>query len=387
MMLNLLYVQWDSFGNEDLYEILEEFGYRVVKLPFRDRTDSEQEVMQRMGQVLQKTPCDVVFSYNYFPSISNCCKQLGLLYISWVYDSPYLQVYSYTMLNPCNRVFLFDYAVYEELHQAGIPTVYYMPLGVNMKRMERMKLASNPLGYREDISFVGSLYSEKKHRLYDKFQTIDPYAKGYLDGIIACQKNLHGAYILQDALNDTILAEMEKAYPTDPNSTSVLSPKAIYADFVLARQVTAIERREILETLGKQHAVSLFTYEETSIPGIKNKGKIDYYDQMPYLFHNSKINLNITLRSIKTGIPLRAKDIMGAGGFLLSNYQSELLEYFVPGEEFVYYEDLQDLQEKAAYYLEQDKLRMEIAHNAVEKMKKEHDLRVRISQMFDMIFH
>ena len=38
------------------------------------------------------------------------------------------------------------------------------------------------------------------------------------------------------------------------------------------------------------------------------------------MFANSKVNLNITLRNIKTGIPLRALDIMGAGGFLLTNY-------------------------------------------------------------------
>ena len=60
------------------------------------------------------------------------------------------------------------------------------------------------------------------------------------------------------------------------------------------------------------------------LPNVINMGSVDYYDMMPYVFKCSDINLNITLRSIKTGIPLRAMDIMGAGGFLMSNYQVDL---------------------------------------------------------------
>lgn len=57
------------------------------------------------------------------------------------------------------------------------------------------------------------------------------------------------------------------------------------------------------------------------IKNIYNKGILDYYNNMPVVFCNSKINLNISLRTIRNGIPLRAMDIMGAGGFLISNYQ------------------------------------------------------------------
>ncbi len=89
---------------------------------------------------------------------------------------------------------------------------------------------------------------------------------------------------------------------------------------------------------------------------------------MPSVFHNSKINLNITLKTIQTGIPLRAWDILGCGGFLLSNFQQELCEYFIPGEDFIYYESIDDATEKAAYFLTHENERKEIAHNAFEKI-------------------
>ena len=56
--------------------------------------------------------------------------------------------------------------------------------------------------------------------------------------------------------------------------------------------------------------------------------------------------LNLTLRSITSGIPLRALDILGCGGFLLSNYQPELCEYFTPDVDFVYFNDMDDLEQK-----------------------------------------
>lgn len=93
---------------------------------------------------------------------------------------------------------------------------------------------------------------------------------------------------------------------------------------------------------------------------MKNCGKADYYTAEPLVFADSSINLNITLQSIQTGIPLRVFDIMGCGGFLLSNYQEDYLEYFEPDKDFVIYNDYGDLEEKAAFYLKHEKLRKQI---------------------------
>ena len=57
----------------------------------------------------------------------------------------------------------------------------------------------------------------------------------------------------------------------------------------------------------------------------------------------------MTIRNIRTGIPLRVWDILGAGGFLLTNYQIELTDYFKNEESIVYYEDMYDCCKKAEY--------------------------------------
>lgn len=385
--MNIFYLEWNSFCNEDMFEVLKELGHGVVKIPFGGHTVSEEEIGRLLDEKCRQSACDFLFSFNYFPKASKACQERGIKYVSWVYDSPHIHAYSYTVLNSCNYIFLFDYAMYEELKNAGINTVHYLPMAIHDGRLARLKnTPERQMKYSSEVSFVGSLYTEPKHRVYDKFQNISGYARGYLDGLVRAQLNVHGYNFLQEMLTPEIVAEMQKAYPTDPNAETVLAPEAIYADYVLARQVTSIERKEILEKLGAKYPVDLYTYDKNvEISGVKNKGLVDYYDEMPFVFMNSKINLNISLRSIKTGIPLRAFDIMGNGGFLLTNYQAELFEYFEPGVDFEYYTDLEDLLAKVDFYLTHEEARKQIADNGCKKVRQQHNMKVRMHTILEVL--
>ena len=191
---------------------------------------------------------------------------------------------------------------------------------------------------------------------------------------------------MQELLTSDIVDELQKAYPTDPNPTTVLQPDAIYADYVLARQVTAVERQLILKLLAEKHEVILYTNDrETKLGKVQNRGPIDNYNGMPYVFMITKINLNVTLRSIKTGIPLRAMDIMGCGGFLLTNYQEEMMEYFEPNRDFVFYSDHEDLLDKVEYYLVHDEERKRIALNGCEKVRSRHNMQSKLEYIMQMV--
>ena len=103
--------------------------------------------------------------------------------------------------------------------------------------------------------------------------------------------------------------------------------------------------------------------------------------QMPQIFALSKINLNITARPIRTGLPQRIWDVIGAGGFLLTNYQSELEDYFEIGKEIDVFGSEQELLDKAAYYLEHEKERMEMSKRAYEKVRAQHTYSQRMQQL------
>ena len=423
----IIQIDWNAYGNSDMTAVFNHRGYEVRLCAY----DKHEKITSNLQESISVFSPDYVFSFHYFPEISNVCEEANVPYIAWIYDSPVFNLYSPTTLNHVNRIFVFDRGVYEEFAAGGIPTVHYMPLGVAWRDYDSIIPRGNSAtlssprndslpegsaqdgsGYICDISFIGSMYTEPKHRLYDKFAGISPYAHGYLDAIIEAQKHIYGINFLEKLLTPEIEAEMQKRYPTDPNAINAMTPAKLYSQFVLSRQVTAIERREIMELLGRYSStntmtpydncdtatsstssidtttsddnisINLYTHDTSlRIPGITNMGPVNYGDEMYRIFASSKINLNITLRSILTGIPLRALDIMSCGGFLLSNYQEELCEYFVPGEDFDYYEDYEDLLNKVDYYLTHEKERRDIARSAHNKIRNEHSLDLRLDAM------
>ena len=196
------------------------------------------------------------------------------------------------------------------------------------------------------------------------------------------QRKVNGYFFIEDLLTPDILSDMKQSVPylTRPDGTE--SDAYIYANYFIARKLTSLERIDLLQNISKQYETKLFTFNPTLfLPHCQNMGNVDYLNEMPQVFRHSKINLNITLRSIYSGIPLRAFDIMGAGGFLLSNYQEDFLDYFTPGEDFDYYDGTDDLLGKIDYYLSHEKERCQIAKNACHKILTEHTYENRINFM------
>ncbi|MBQ5483858.1 MAG: glycosyltransferase family 1 protein, partial [Lachnospiraceae bacterium] len=83
----------------------------------------------------------------------------------------------------------------------------------------------------------------------------------------------------------------------------------------------------------------------------------------------SKININTTSKIIRTGLPLRIFDILSCGGFCLSNYQDEIPEHFVPGEDLVVYSSMDEMIALCEYYLSHEGERADIARSGYEKVK------------------
>ncbi len=106
---------------------------------------------------------------------------------------------------------------------------------------------------------------------------------------------------------------------------------------------------------------------------------------MPKVFLFSKINLNFTSKPIRSGLPLRIWDILGAGGFLLTNFQSEIPEYFEVGKDLEAFASEEELVEKIRYYLAHDEEREEIARNGYQKAKEQYSLETRVRQMLECL--
>ena len=251
--------------------------------------------------------------------------------------------------------------------------------------------------YPGDKSRIGSYKAEEDQRVVIYFNLLNNKVEGY-------DYNM-ALYYIQDIYSGgtKVVTTQEELDALEDDKTSFkeaflnsnylnvwvgfnacdLTKHYVYANYFLARKVTQNERFEILKAVSDHFTTKLYTHNPTpELPDVINKGPIDFYDNMPYVFKCSKINLNITLRSIKSGIPLRCMDIMGAGGFLLTNYQADFLEYFTPDKDFVYYESIDDLIRKCDYYIKHEDERKAIALNGYNKVKEFHNYKVRLNDIF-----
>ena len=393
--MNILVIDNHSFGDNDIISIFRDMGHTVMTYGHPDISmHHNDEVFNELTKCISDNNISIVFSFNYYPIVSYVLKESNVKYISYVYDSPHIAIYTCSIIFPCNYIFIFDYAIYEELRNGGISTVYYMPLAINTKRIQETITQATSIATNNgvssvplDVSFVGGLYNED-HNLYDrlsnKLNGKYDYVRGYLDSIINAQSHVYGYFFLDKMLDEKTLKILDYVYPYDANSDSIATSAYVYAHYFMARKVTELERIRLLKKVSEKHNLSLFTYQKTpELPKANNLGTVDYYKDMPIIFNKSKINLNISLKSILTGIPLRCIDIMGSGGFLLTNYQADLFRHFEAGKHFDYFTDDDDLLRKIEYYLDHEDERMTIAETAMKLVKENHNLEDYLKEMLD----
>lgn len=388
--MRVLFYRYNSICEPDIIEALQELGHTVEEecSEMSNKQMEPTQMLLNVSKMLDKGAYDCVFSINFYPLLAEVCNIYKLRYVCWTVDSPVLELYSDSLRHPWNRVFLFDYAQYQEFAGQNPGNIFYLPLATNVKRWEKvLGDSSNPLQkqYCHDVSFVGSLYTEKCP--YDELQ-LPAYMKGYFEGLMAMQEQIYGDYLLEQVLSQDVVDEFYQkqlgSYRFPEKATH--NERAVIAQLYLGNKITANERIHLLGKLGQAHPVDLYTGSaHEDIPVIWH-GTVNTHREMPFIFRNSKINLNTTVRGIRTGIPLRIWDVLGCGGFLLTNYQSEIPEFFNVGEDLDVFYDAGDLCEKVEYYLSHEKERQEVARNGYEKVVGSHTYVHRVQQMLEFAF-
>lgn len=341
-----------------------------------------------------------VFGVNFFPAISEICEKLNVLYLSWSADNPVMEMFTRSIQNKCNRIFLFDRAQYQRFHKYNPEGIFYLPLAADVDAIGaavETRVKDTP---QYDVSMIGSLYVNRSP--LHEMTHLTERTRGFLDSLIMAQSKLQGCNILEQALTPEIIANVkdtsiESLDIYHPSSDLVESVDAyVVSQFYLAKDVTAKERCDALRQLSQDHKVHLFT-SETDVDMLKDgdkeglvgetvvHGPVNPYEEAPAIFHNSKINLNMTLRSIETGVPLRVFEVLAAGGFCITNYQTELADLFEIGKDLIVYTNEEELEQLCDYYLAHEEERIAIAQNGCETVKKYHTIHHRILEMIQKI--
>lgn len=389
--MNILFYRYGSICEPDIIASFKHLGFNITE-DTREVYNKQllpSDCIKGLNELLKQDTYSFIFSINFFPSVSDVCNIWGIPYLCLIVDSPVLELFSTSLANPCNKVFLFDRQLYNDFHHINPDGIFHIPLATNVRdnyATATMASAADRARFSSDISFIGSLYSEKC--LYNQI-TLPEKKRGYVDGLIEAQLLVYGYNFIEECVTPELIEAFCKVRPeliNFPDSMKV-DTKAVIAQHIISVKVAEQERLRYLKALSEHFNVDLYTGSDTySMPLIHNRGFAKTNTEMPIIFHQSKINLNLTAKSIRSGLSLRIFDVLGCEGFLITNYQAELPEHFNIGEDLEAYTSLDDLMGKCEYYLSHDKERREIAHNGFEKVKKYHTYDIRLTQMLEIAF-
>lgn len=374
-MKKILFYQWYSFMNQGIEKAFKQLEIQYDILYYQ-QTDWEEDAIfeEKIEKQIQDNVYDAVFSVNFAPVISKVCQHRGIRYISWVYDSPMHIRNIEVMKNSCNEIYMFDWGQVQEYKKLGV-NMEHLPLAVDSEIFNLPMNDEIIKKYSAQISLVGKMYTTD----YPKYTSpLSTETKKLLNDMISSQRDVYNDCFIPELLTDELLQKINAEYA---NAGLDFYIEKRELEYMMLCETTSRERTVILSLLSKHFDTHLYTTEKPGIDNLKVHGPVDYYKQMPYIFKLSDINLNISLKSIRTGIPLRCVDVLGCGGFLLSNYQEELVQYLEVGKDCEVYGSFEEMYEKAAFYTKHEELRKQIARNGFMKAQEIFTFRNRIEQM------
>lgn len=384
--MKILFIHSDRIVRDDIvWGMLEagiEVEYYSEKVCFDVVKENEiQDLFKALGDY------DCAFSQNFIPTVAEACKRRNIIYGAWVYDCPQVNLYLPEALYDTNFVFVFDKEQVNRLQKKGLKNVFYMPLAANISKVSMINITDSDIQkFKTDISFVGSLYEKEWYETY--FAKLSLTAQRDVEHFFeqcSCHWDVYSNiynFVSEETSNEMVKLmrkeDFEK-YSMDPR----YSAETLFLPYELARR----ERIRVLNESAKKHETILYTNDNQTYKEIPNciiRPPV-YEDELFKVYFSSKINLNITMRSIETGIPQRVFDIMAVGGCVLSNNQEEIGELFNIEKEILVFSSIEEMVEKEDFYLKNEKLREKIGIDGYLRVKNDYSCTKAINRIFDVI--
>ncbi len=389
--MKILFVKSSHIRIAGMALALDRMGHEIIEYPESgEEIRADEEAEKRFGGFLnsrENEDLDFIISYVFSSAVARQAHKRGIKYAVYGMDSPMYFTYEpvYPRLPEC-YLFYFDYTEYTRVKQMGYTNAYYLPLASDIIWTENLVVTDEEIAKHQcGISFIGGLYTDN---LYDRVlhHFSQEMQDTFSDILESCAFCWDGTDRMAPLLTPRLIEDMKRSCPVIFENTYGLSEDYYVKQQFFNRKLTNIERTLLLELLAEQFALRLYTGEKEKAPkNVARYPEADYLSDAFKIFFSGKINLNITLRSIESGIPLRVFDIMSVGGFVLSNYQKEMTQLFEEDKEIVLFRTPEELLDKAAYYLAHDNERLRIGLNGYRKVKEHYSYGCQMQKLIGII--
>lgn len=377
---------------QNIIAALRKLGYEVVEYPEKlDMFLLDDAVMEQVTRFVREQGITHMLSIHLFNLLAVVSDRTGVKYIAYIWDAPYLRLYSPFGKVPTCYYSLFDKLDYERFRAAGIENVFYCPLAVNADRERAWNRKTEKAlggGYMHDVCFLGRLYEDNHYDTHIHEIPID--MRNYFESIFEeAAFKWDGVNRIYGKTGQELLDYIHLRNPNFKIDTVLdIDDVQAFESFYLVRKIANIERIAVLNTLAEEYSVWLHTTSKVD-PALLGKVHLGPAvfpgDATSLLFAGSKINLNISLKGIEMGTPQRIMNVLAAGGFMLSSYGPETAELFEEDRELVMFRTPEELFDKVGYYLCHEKERQAIARRGHDKVLTCYTYEKAIKKIMDWV--
>ena len=374
--MNALFYSTTDIGEDNIIWGLIEAGIDVERSELV--TELDNIVPEHVEKIIEESKeYDFVITRNFSVNVAEACHVSETVYISWSYDSPVRALYTKEAKYPENRIFVFDKKQLCRLKAEGLDNVYHQPLAANVTKASVVNISDDDIYNNEcDISFIGRMYSRG---YYDNIIKAIPekYDMECLDVFNCLCCHWDNNLTVFDRINNETVDAIYSVLDKTGRDRYSFTDRFMAEYLTLVIELTCRERFMLIDEAGKRFKTVVYTYDHEKYCGkvsAELRGPLGYMsDELFKVYYASKINLNLTMRSIETGVPQRIFDIMSVGGCVFSNYQEEAEEMFEPDKEIILFKSMDEFMDKADYFLKHDQERINIGARGYIKVRDKYN--------------
>ncbi len=366
----VLMVDAGYFIQRECFRAFQQCGWRTVPVPL---APPDQFIERLLTAAVFHRP-DILFTVNHLGfdqegALTRLLTSVELPCVSWFVDSPaYILLDHHLNASPLVMTPVWEREYERFLMGFGFDNVFHLPLAGDPEVFLRSG-RDGDVQYR--VGFVGdSMVAavDKWRRLCRPFPGIERLIAG------AAEKLLQHRHRDPISLARDTSQEMNIPLPDwTPEETLVFSSVLVLEATLIYRQrATAALSETELDLFGDQG------WRGYMPPDAQLHRPVDYYSELPELYHSTAVNLNLTSLQMPTAVNQRVFDVPLAGGFLLTDRQDDLELLFDAPSETATFTDPEELPELVSYYLSHETRRLQIARRAASRVCAEHTYRHRI---------
>ena len=340
---------------------------------------SSRQILDRLDRLKP----DIIFSLNGHGSdsegfLAGEYARRGIPFATWFVDMP-----KRTNLGPGfpasnSHLFVFDSSDVSFLKELGFDRVSFLPLATNPDRFR--KIAGIPV--EKNACFVGA--SD-----YDTIQyltkNLDRLNQGHSDRFLDAVEAAIDIQLKCRDLPTTLLVENAfRAYGI-PRMSSMLGQDLIEA--FVEREASLRLRLTVIERLGRE--MDLVVYGDklwAKVVGKNCRGRIPYgTDAIVETYNRHAVHINVSKFQLRKAVNQRPFDVSACGAFLITDERESLRQLFEE-DEIVSYRTIDELIDKARYFLKHDETRTEMVQKARRRVLTHHTYAHRANQILQTVY-